>query len=496
MKMKRLSVLLLTTLLVFVSAIGGIACDSSDDNENGTSDTIAPIISGITISDITETTATISWTTDESTANNIEYGSTTSYDYSFPSPTDNTADTTSHSLALSDLSPDTIYHFQVKSTDASGNETISDDYNFTTSPLPPYVAILSGQPPGTVGYSTADIIVAGSDVVSYKYKLDDSVWSAEIPASTHIILSDLVTGLHTISVVGKDAAGSWQPESSSTTTSWTVETIVIFPDANLEEAIKVYIGKPQGDIYQSDLERLTELDASGRGIVDLTGIEYCTSLTVFYLGAGLMGNNQISDLTPLSSLTSLTELHLDNNQISDLMPLSSLTSLTWLGFDYNQISDLMPLSSLTSLTSLDLGNNQIRDLSPLSSLTSLNELSLYNNQISDLSSLSSLTGLTFAYLAGNQVNDLSSLSSLISLTRLIIPDNQIRDLSPLSFLTGLNELSLYNNQISDIEPLVNNPGLGQGDHIYLTDNPLSTTSVDTYIPELEVRGVSVYSLTP
>ena len=133
--MKKLAVLLLTNLLIFVTAINGISCDSSDGNENGTSDTTVPIITGSTISGITETTATISWTTDEPTASNIEYGPTTSYGYSFPSPSDAIADKTSHSLTLSDLSPDTTYHFQVKSTDASGNETVSGDQTFTTYSL-------------------------------------------------------------------------------------------------------------------------------------------------------------------------------------------------------------------------------------------------------------------------------------------------------------------------------------------------------------------------
>ncbi|MEG4800064.1 leucine-rich repeat domain-containing protein, partial [Microcoleus sp. ARI1-A2] len=77
-----------------------------------------------------------------------------------------------------------------------------------------------------------------------------------------------------------------------------------------------------------------------------------------------------SDLTPLKSLTNLTNLNLlDNNQISDLTPLKSLTNLTNLNLlDNNQISDLTPLQSLTNLTNLNLPYNQISDLTPLQSL--------------------------------------------------------------------------------------------------------------------------------
>jgi len=57
-------------------------------------------------------------------------------------------------------------------------------------------------------------------------------------------------------------------------------------------------------------------------------------------------------------------------------------------------------------------------------------------------------------------------------------------------------LNLSNNQISDIQPLVDNPGLSQGDRVYLYNNPLGYSpliyiSVSTHIAELEARGVIV-----
>ena len=67
-------------------------------------------------------------------------------------------------------------------------------------------------------------------------------------------------------------------------------------------------------------------------------------------------------------LSNLTELNLENNQISDLTPLKSLTILTYLNLSHNQISDLRLLQSLTYLANLNLYNNQISDLTPLQSL--------------------------------------------------------------------------------------------------------------------------------
>jgi hypothetical protein len=39
--------------------------------------------------------------------------------------------------------------------------------------------------------------------------------------------------------------------------------------------------------------------------------------------------------------------------------------------------------------------------------------------------------------------------------------------------------------------LVQNAGLGPGDKVYLTWNPLSSDSINIYIPQLQARGVTV-----
>jgi hypothetical protein len=219
--------------------------------------------------------------------------------------------------------------------------------------------------------------------------------------------------------------------------------IVTFPDPNLEQAIRDELRMPTGDIYESDLARLTVLHATERGIIDLTGLEYCTNLTVLWLPG-----NQISDITPIGNLTNLLNLYLGWNPLGDLSPLSSLASLTILDLRCTQISDISALSGLTSANIFYLDANQISDVSPLSSLTSLAELWIGNNTISDISGLSSTTGLTKLYL--------------------------------------------YENQISDVSPLVLNAGLSGGDWVNLRHNPLSEDSISLYIPELQGRGVRVF----
>lgn len=191
-----------------------------------------------------------------------------------------------------------------------------------------------------------------------------------------------------------------ETETEITPTTPTEPETVAFLDENLEPAIREHLGKRTGEeITAEELATLTSFEASGRGITNLTGLEYCSNLTELHLF-----DNQVSALSPLSSLTNLTILNLDKNQVGDLSPLASLTSLTWLGF--------------------------------------------WNNR-------------------------------------------EISDLSPLSDLTNLDYLQLGGNQISDISPLVQNIGLGSGDIVYLSDNPLSDDSLEVYIPQLEERGVEI-----
>jgi len=176
-------------------------------------------------------------------------------------------------------------------------------------------------------------------------------------------------------ISGSGCGGEGTPKATPTPTPASDEKIT-FPDANLEAAVRDAIGKPTGDIRRSDLEGRPFLFAEGRGIVDLSGLEYCASLNRLYLW-----ENRIVDISPLSNLSSLEGLYLRDNQISDISPLSNLTRLS----------------------SIDLGENQI----------------------------------------------------------------------------------------TDISALVENSGLDSGDTVDLRDNPLSTASVDVYVPQLEQREVRV-----
>ncbi|MCL1792047.1 MAG: G5 domain-containing protein [Peptococcaceae bacterium] len=102
--------------------------------------------------------------------------------------------------------------------------------------------------------------------------------------------------------------------------------------------------------------------------------EISRDVTTLYLN-----DNQITDITPLESLTGLTELHLNYNKITNFAKLQSLSNLRLLSLQKNNIIDTTSLGSLKSLHSLNLAANDIIEFSSLKKLTNLKELNIKDN---------------------------------------------------------------------------------------------------------------------
>lgn len=111
---------------VQVSDDGGGADSFSCTGSLGTaieSGEAAVTISDIVVSDISDTQAKISWTTDVSASTTVDYGTTDAYGSTA------TGDAgTSHSVSISSLTANTTYHYNVKSSDVE-----SGDNTFTTA---------------------------------------------------------------------------------------------------------------------------------------------------------------------------------------------------------------------------------------------------------------------------------------------------------------------------------------------------------------------------
>ena len=80
----------------------------------------------------TETSATITWTTNELTTTQLEWGTTEAYGNL---TVEDEELTTTHTVTLTGLAGNTQYHFGVRGTDRAGNETAGSDNTFITNEL-------------------------------------------------------------------------------------------------------------------------------------------------------------------------------------------------------------------------------------------------------------------------------------------------------------------------------------------------------------------------
>jgi cytochrome c peroxidase len=76
---------------------------------------------------------------------------------------------------------------------------------------------------GKTNQTGATLTVLGAGVVSYQYSLDAGPFGPDTPVTLPILLAGLSDGTHTVSVLGKDAAGNQQSAATPTSATWTVK---------------------------------------------------------------------------------------------------------------------------------------------------------------------------------------------------------------------------------------------------------------------------------
>ncbi|MDQ7815378.1 MAG: carboxypeptidase regulatory-like domain-containing protein [Patescibacteria group bacterium] len=101
-----------------------------DGGGGGGQNPTPPVVYNIQVINITSNSVTVTWLTDVLANSTVQFGT----DFSYASGTVSDATyTLSHSINLSGLTPSTLYHFIVSSTDQASLSTTSADQTFTTS---------------------------------------------------------------------------------------------------------------------------------------------------------------------------------------------------------------------------------------------------------------------------------------------------------------------------------------------------------------------------
>ena len=183
-------------------------------------DTTPPVVSSIATSNITQTSATVTWTTDESSDSKVNYGTTTSYGANKSSA----SMVTTHSVNVTGLTAGTTYHYQVVSTDASSNTATSSDKTFTTTAAadttPPVITSISSssitQTSATVTWTTDE-----SSDSKVNYGTTTGYGNNKSDASMVTSHSVNITGLtanttYNFQVVSNDASSNTATSSNNT----------------------------------------------------------------------------------------------------------------------------------------------------------------------------------------------------------------------------------------------------------------------------------------
>ena len=121
-----------------------------------------PVITNVAAGAVTDTSATITWNTDTAADSQVEYGTTTSYG----SQQSNASQVTSHSMTLTGLTPKTLYHYRVRSSNANGS-SVSGDYTFTTGGAPVISNVQASNVTSTSATITWTTDVASDSKVNY-----------------------------------------------------------------------------------------------------------------------------------------------------------------------------------------------------------------------------------------------------------------------------------------------------------------------------------------
>ncbi|MGM0282924.1 MULTISPECIES: leucine-rich repeat domain-containing protein [unclassified Enterococcus] len=188
------------------------------------------------------------------------------------------------------------------------------------------------------------------------------------------------------------------------------EEVVSIPDSALKQGLVTNVVNtiPQErptvfeqEVYAKELATLNEIELSGLGISNLTGIEYCENARNIDLST-----NKISEVSQLAGLSQLDQLNLSENEAPQ--KVEQLTQLTILYLNSaNLDSDyLEKIGQLSNLEEFYAQKNKIKSVAPLKSCDSLRVLNLDNNLITDLRPLSNIQSYKdniFEYSVLNQV---------------------------------------------------------------------------------------------
>ena len=256
-----------------------------------------------------------------------------------------------------------------------------------------------------------------------------------------------------------------------------------FPDANFRTVVKKFDTNQDSSLSDTEIAAVKKINCSNKGITNLKGIEYFTSLNILWCTDNQLTALDVSENTALTKLnccfnkltsldvsknTALTILECNANRLTAL-DVSKNTALTELNCSVNKLTSL-DVSKNTALTELYCNDNQLTSLD-VSKNTALISLSCVCNQLTSLD-VSKNTALTKLNCSINKLTALD-VSKNTALTKLNCSINKLTALD-VSKNMALTELYCNDNQLTSLDlsntNIMNDPNCGNNIYQIVVDN--------------------------
>lgn len=293
---------------------------------------------------------------------------------------------------------------------------------------------------------------------------------ANEPYSAPIALAAGETVIYCISV---DDNGLVSPLSILGYTIGGIIEPAVFEDVEMELTIRESLGLDWETTIMTDtLWEITEftIPETVTNLSDLSLMPYLESLTAANLHLeslsdfsslanlktlDLSGSRfPVEDLAILAKLPALQELNISNCGISTIANLAEASNLTVLNFSGNTVRNLEALSEMEKLEELYMQRNALTSLEIVGLLPNLAKLDISYNSITTIRPLENCKKLTWLDASNNQIESAKGVAELPLLTTLSLSYNKLTKVQDIGSCIQLKELSISNNSISDISPLV------------------------------------------
>lgn len=156
--------------------------------------------------------------------------------------------------------------------------------------------------------------------------------------------------------------------------------------------------------WLTDLKELQSISFRNVRLKDFSFLLGLPKLTVLGLSFVRFHGSSSCPFDIIGEKVDLEDLLIQNIELESLEFLKPLNKVKRLFLGDNNISDISPISEMSKLSSFCAWDNQIIDISPLSKLPELEELYIQENRVKDIGPLSQLNSLKIIFANGNNIS--------------------------------------------------------------------------------------------